>query len=320
MGKERSVFLLDMCCARFAFLLRLTKSKFRMTKPEVTILRKGLDDQVVIESEYDFSADIAKVQVELIFFRDQCLPAFLDGDVDESQGEAHAQWVQKKIHNVAGQLSDWLTATNRLSDFLPLGPLTADSPKLSRNDFTDFLFQEASPHMSVQDGKINWQIRLFMSPEISTLYCTSCPESPMNPEKFQARLPQVQSWLLSLPVDSLELCNALCYILPFVADADPAFAKLTLDPDTWRTLTLNNPDITEDERKTRLQMIEGYFAHVLNNALLHVFGSLANNHFLLIADYLDHPRLRGGYCHLKPHYLFAVLFEKVAILRALAGK
>jgi len=72
-----------------------------MTKPEVTILRKGLDDQAVIESEYDFSADIAKVQVELIFFRDQCLPAFLDGDVDESQGEAHAQWVQKKIHNVA---------------------------------------------------------------------------------------------------------------------------------------------------------------------------------------------------------------------------
>ena len=28
--------------------------------------------------------------------------------------------------------------------------------------------------------------------------------------------------LMSLPVDSPELCNALCYILPFVAVADPA--------------------------------------------------------------------------------------------------
>jgi len=273
-----------------------------------------------METELDFSADIAKVQVELIFFRDQCLPALLDGYVDESPRDAHTQSVYKKIHNVAGRLSDWQTATNRLADFLPLGPLTADSPKLNRNEFTDFLFQEASPCMSVQDGKINWQIRLLMSPEISSLCCKSCPESPTNPERFLSCLFQVQNWLMSLPAGSAELCNVLCSILPFVADADPAFAKLALDPDTWRTLTLNNPDITEDERVTRLRMIDGYFARGLNNALLHVLGSLANNHFLLIADYLDHPRLRGDYCHLMPHYLFAVLFEKVAILRKLPGK
>ena len=300
--------------------MRLTLSKSRMPQPEFTILRKGLGDQAVTETELDFRADIAKVQAELIFFRDQCLPAFLNGDSYEFRGDSHAQWVHQKIHKVAGRLSDWQTATNRLSDFLPLGPTTADSPKLSRNDFTDFLIKDASPRMSLQDGKINWQIRLLMSPEISTLFCKSCPESPVVPERFQTRLPEVQSWLMSLPLDSPELCNALCYILPFIADVDPRFAKLALDADTWRTLTLNDPNTTANERETRLRMIDGCFAHILNNALLHVLGALANNHFPLIADYLNHPRLRGGYCHLKPRYLFTVLFEKIAMLRELVGK
>jgi hypothetical protein len=58
----------------------------------------------------------------------------------------------------------------------------------------------------------------------------------------------------------------------------------------------------------------------LNNALLHVLGVLANNHFEVIADLLDHPNLVGAYTRLMPYYLFAVLFEKVKILRALTWK
>jgi hypothetical protein len=37
-----------------------------------------------------------------------------------------------------------------------------------------------------------------------------------------------------------------------------------------------------------------------------------------IRDFLDHPNLRGRYTHLMPHYLFAVLVEKVATLRGMA--
>jgi hypothetical protein len=140
---------------------------------------------------------------------------------------------------------------------------------------------------------------------------------PTDSQNFLSQQPEVQHWLLTRPVDSCELYNALCYLLPFIADADPAFAKLALDPDTWRRIVLSDPHITQEDRTTRLERIDGHFAHALNNALLHVLGSLANNHFLLIDDYLEHIRLRGGYTHLMPQYLFAVLFDKVAMLRGL---
>ena len=58
---------------------------------------------------------------------------------------------------------------------------------------------------------------------------------------------------------------------------------------------------------------------MLNNALLHVLGALANNHFMAIRDLLDHPNLIGSYTGLMPHYLFAVLFHKVKTIRNLAG-
>jgi hypothetical protein len=124
---------------------------------------------------------------------------------------------------------------------------------------------------------------------------------------------------MSLPTHSTELFNALCIVLPFIADADPDFARMALTPETWHNLVLANRDLTEAARARQLEWANGpWFAGVLNNALLHVFGALANNHFLLIEDYLDHPHLDGRYTHLMPHYLFAVLFEKVAILRELA--
>ncbi len=104
--------------------------------------------------------------------------------------------------------------------------------------------------------------------------------------------------MASAPAMDGRLWNPLCMTLPFVADVDPAFAKKALDPNTW-----NNERLP--------------FRCVINNALLHVLGSLANNHFMLIRDYLDHPCLYGNYTHLMPHYLFALLFQKVSILRQL---
>jgi hypothetical protein len=43
-------------------------------------------------------------------------------------------------------------------------------------------------------------------------------------------------------------------------------------------------------------------------------GSLACNDFEVVLDLLNHPALVGGYTSLMPHYLFAVLFERVRIL------
>ncbi len=125
---------------------------------------------------------------------------------------------------------------------------------------------------------------------------------------------------MTLPPDEPELWNAVCWLLPFVGDAAPDFARLALDAETWRILTRSAPDLPEGLRRQRLEAIDGYlFRHVLNNALLHVRGALANNRFGRIPDFLDHPNLRGGYTYLMPHYLFAVLFEKVRTLRRLAS-
>ncbi len=124
---------------------------------------------------------------------------------------------------------------------------------------------------------------------------------------------------MSLPIDSSELANSLCSVLPLIADADPAFAKLALDPETWRGLVLNDRDITDEQRAKRLKCVDGqWFGHVFNNALLHVLGAIANNDFMTIEDFLDHPYLVGGYTHLFGHYLLAVLFEKVVILRQIS--
>jgi len=268
------------------------------------------------ERDIDIRTEVAMVQGELLFFRERVLPALLETPLDAVFESEYADWVREKSN---GRLSEWQEATSRLADLLPLGPLAPNAPKLSREDFKEFLFQEATPSFCFRDGRIVWQIMLFVDPGFCASYCPTFPDLPGVLEKLPARLADVRQWLMRLPVDSIELANALSMALPFVADADPAFAKLALDPDTWRGLVLNDREISEEHRAKRLKCVDGpWFAHTLNNALLHTFGSLASNHFMLIEDFLDHPYLVGGYTHLMPHYLFAVLFEKVAILRQLS--
>lgn len=268
-------------------------------------------------NEIDIRAEVAKVQDELVLFRDKCLPAFFGTPIDEVFHEQYAEWVQV-TH--AGTASNWERATCHLADLLPLGPLPGNSSKIDREAFREFLFQPAKPSFSVRDGRIVWLITLYMDLEMCFMGWGMCSRQPMDgPEvlaDFLADVPAIRQWLMSLPVDSTDLANSLCSVLPLIADADPAFAKLALDPDTWRKLVLADRDITEEERVRRLKWVEGQgFAHWLNNALLHTLGSFANNHFTEIEDFLDHPYLCGGYTHLMSPYVFAVLFEKVVILR-----
>jgi hypothetical protein len=225
--------------------------------------------------------------------------------------------LREHIVTVAGRLSDWRRATVRLSDALPLGPLRADAPTVARQDFNQFLFQEATPAFDFADGRIIWRIGLFVDHACARAYCPLLADlrddAPVNFDEGRALLPEVRRWLLGLSVTSDRLWNSLCSVLPAIADLDPAFVKFALDPQTWRTLVLADRKVEKEEKEERLKFLDGYwFGHVLNNALLHVLGALASNRFLAIGDYLDHRHLRGSYTHLMPHYLFAVLFEKVA--------
>lgn len=242
---------------------------------------------------------------------------FLGTPIHEVFGEDYAEWASQKLV-LAGSLSSWQRATRRLAELLPLGPLSEDSLKFERDDFGDFLFQEPTPSFHVRDGRITWEIGLFMTPTLCPLCCRTFPDiigALDNP----ARLREIQSWLLDLPVNSPELWNGLCSVLPLIADADPIFTKLVLDPKTWQHHILAERKIDGEERAKRLRFVEGaWFGHILNNSMLHVFGSLANNHIRVIEDFFDHPYLCGSYTNLFAQYVFAVLFTKVAILRHLS--
>jgi hypothetical protein len=262
-------------------------------------------------ADIEIRAEVAEVQGELLSFRERVLPALFETPLDAVFGEDYCDWVREKNN---GPLSNWQEATRRLAELLPLGPLTSST--ISREDFKEFLFQEATPSFCFREGRIVWNIRLFVDKSLCSAYFPNLDSAAFdNPERF----PEVRPWLMRLPVDSCELANALCMALPFIADSDPAFAKLALDPETWRGIVQADPNISEEDRAQRLTFIGGLaFAHWLNNSLLHVLGALANNNFLMIDDLLDHPFLVGAYSHLTPSYLFAVLFEKVAILRQLS--
>jgi hypothetical protein len=259
----------------------------------------------VIAEHIEIRPEVAKVQNELALFRDRVLPALFETPLDAVFDGEYANWVREKCD---GRLSEWQEATRRLAELLPLGPL--DSSTISHEHFSEYLVQGANPSYCVEEGQIVWNIGLFVDPSLCSVYFPSLDLSNVS---------EVQRWLMSRPVDSLKLANGLCMALPLIADADPAFAKMALDPKEWRGIVLADRDISEDERERRLKFIEGlWFAHVLNNALLHTLAAVANNSFMRIEDFLDHPYLCGAYSHLTPSYLLTVLFEKVAILRRLS--
>ncbi len=259
----------------------------------------------MIAEQIDIRAEVAKVQSELVFFRERVLSALFETPLDAVFDGDYANWVAGKSK---GRLSEWQETSRRLAELLPLGPL--DSSTISREHFSEYPVQGANPSYCVEEGRIVWNIGLFVDRSLCSLYFPSLDLSNVS---------EVQRWLMSLPVDSCGLANSLCMALPIIADADPAFAKRALDPQEWRGIILANRNISEDERERRLRFIEGlWFAHVLNNALLHTLAAVANNSFMRIDDFLDHPYLCGAYSHLTPSYLFTVLFEKIATLRQLS--
>jgi hypothetical protein len=103
---------------------------------------------------------------------------------------------------------------------------------------------------------------------------------------------------------------------PLLVDADLAFVLRALGMETWRGIVLGSPGLTPAEGVWRLAVLDGVlFQTVLNDALLHVLGAMANNRFGDIAALMRHPNLIGGYMHLMPYYLLSVLLPKVLTLR-----
>ncbi len=250
----------------------------------------------------------------------------------EDRARDPSRWPSvEQIKKSVSTLRNWQQAAGRLLDALPLTRLGAADPEPDWSEYKEFLWHSASASThTVLEGRIVWRIELFIYWDHGLKYMlaqdgTTSTGEAQEPDRgysfaeLRQRLPEVKQWFLALPPDGSVLFNALSYVLTPVSDHDPAFVKLALDPDTWRSIVRTDQTLDESARLQRLQAIDhGHLPHAINNALLHVLAALANNHFGVIADFLDHPCLSGAYSGLIPHYLFAVLLEKVKVLRSLA--
>ncbi len=264
----------------------------------------------MVDRGLDIRGEVARLHRELVSFRDDCLPALIN-----SAGPAGY------ADDLARPLRHWQGAVDRLLDALPSTETGGKPPPPDPVAFAEYLFQPvtASSHV-VRDGRIAWRIELAVGWDTAAMDVLYRPTAgrvaPANPvEGLRRDLPEARRWIMSRPVDGSDLWHLITVGLVPIADQDPAFAKLALDPETWRAVVLADRGIDEEIKVRGLAMVDGVFRRVLNNALLHVIGALACNHFESILGLLDHPDLPGGsYTTMMPHYLFAVLYEKVRVL------
>ena len=265
---------------------------------------------------------------ELYVLLQEYLPVFLLMKPAEIRTRmlADSQWVKVpdlSVWTAPPPLHHWQQAIEDLAFALPgnskeLGPFDPEAYK----EFTCSFLGGFVPAVGTDcfrwvNGDLMWQINAPIDPPFTgrLFHDVGLPApASTTPDSW---LPGVKQRLMALSPDSCVLYNALCDTLPYIAYFDPAFAKLALDPRTWESVVEHDLSIDE-ARKRELRKIVGsggYFGHVLNNALLHVFSAMVGNHFLAIADLLDHPAIHGGYTRLMPAYLFTVLLGKVEVLR-----
>jgi len=231
------------------------------------------------EEPIDLDAEKARVLWELRAFRDLCLPAFF------APGGIRPIWDDRRplgTPDVANRpLHRWRQTVDRLAQAL----IEPKSP-LDRDEYDDFLFEKPEGDYSVRDGRIIWRVGVGV-------YCNHesnayafldrvglGDEVEGDPVEFLlARMPVARGWLLGLGVDHPNLGDTLCCLLPLLAEGDPEAVMDLLDPETWRALVLDEVGITPEVRVKRLGIIDVHLPRYLNNALLHIFGSMANNHF-----------------------------------------
>jgi hypothetical protein len=247
----------------------------------------------------DLAVERARVRAELECFRDRCLPPL----ITPGRGEADdplEHWQER-----VGRLLDALEAKTDLLD-----------------DLVDPLQEAGTPRYALGDRRIHWQIEVFLPlysdphflvPILERLGPGLAPDQSLW-EALRAHLPEIEAWFLDQDPAHSTQWNLLCTLVPTIATLDPAFAWHALDRGTWRTRVLNDPNLSYTLRTSRLRTIDGLLSRVVNNAILHTFAALANNHFEEIEPYLDHPDLQGSYTGLMPGYVFGVLIQKVRVL------
>lgn len=138
-------------------------------------------------------------------------------------------------------------------------------------------------------------------------------------ERLLTEFDEFKNWFLGPSPDFIFVINAMCYLLPLCVELDLDFVRRAFNLEGRLARIRSDLSAGEEERKRRLdEWSRLVVMHGFNNALLHVIASLANNHFDQIEHFLDHPaRDTGVYTGLMPHYLVAVLHQKVRVVNEL---
>jgi hypothetical protein len=254
--------------------------------------------------------------------------------------DAYASYARDKQERLVG----WQAATRRLDMLLNALPdqaaTTLDSEEflhlytvltLGGESVThDYLRSPDCPVFSLRRGRICWHAyphggwvpwpEYRAEQALRLLHETSALPLPGEPRTTVAchEWPQIEKWYAEL--DPLSGKHIMAYerLLPLLAEFNPALAIKVLDRKWMKDRVLQNPELTEKERVSRLRRLHylGVTSY-LSSTLAFVMETVANNHFRKIGRLLRYPEIYGLYNGMMPELVFAVLYRKVEMVRQL---
>ena len=291
-------------------------------------------------AELDLALERAFVLFELKLFEQDYLPVLQAPlFLDHSHGTPHlVRWpwpARKRL------LAEWQTAARRLFETLsrPAGtqgatldptefePLFADSPGIS----VDLLTPPPHPCFVRREGRIYWQVNSRWEPsdperraeEVLHYLAPLLPAVPRAAggsavERLRQYSPLVNDWYLeTAPLVDGQFA-AFDFLLPQLAEFDPALAVKALDRQRMKRRVRHDPQLLPNERAKRLKTLDGRIhSSCLSCSLALAMETLANNHFCKIGNLLELPELYGSWNSFMAPFLFRTLYRKVEVLRRL---
>jgi hypothetical protein len=279
-----------------------------MTDPHRSYDRTVLDLIAEADRVRAECRDLESRILPLLFTREQ-----VAGDDEGSEGSP-------------GALGTWRRVVRGLEAALPT-PDGRPGVPVDEAFLAGFLHQRADADFRIQWGRIVWKIEVFTALDLedghaawllSTMLGEPVPDAGAR-ERLLSRFDEFRDWFLGARPDLVFVINTMCLLLPICVELDLDFVRRAFDLEGRLERIRSDTSLDEEERTQKLNEWSGPIPrHGFNNALLHVIASLANNHFDQIEPFLDHPARIGGYTGLMPHYLVAVLHQKVRILDELS--
>jgi hypothetical protein len=268
--------------------------------------------------EIVLGAEVDQVREELGLLVSRILPLLLP-DGQDAGGAAQQQ-------DGPRSLNSWQRVARELAAALPRPDGRPGKP-IDEAFLEGFLHQLALACFCVREGEIVWKNEVFMMVDLDDQSARHVLElmhgEPVAESGARGRLLRdfdaFKNWFLGPAPEPVFVVNAMCSVLPTCVDLDLEFVREAFDLERRIARIRSDHSASEEERTRRLHDWSCLVVmHGFNNALLHVIAALANNHFDQIERFLDHPaRNSGFYTGLMPHYLVAVLHQKVRILNEL---